>query len=293
MLYQIKNEFFEVTIDSLGAELKSIKYQGVEYLHDSDPKYWGRSAPYLFPNIGAIKDKYTIFDGKEYPLTKHGFLRDIHMECVSQDEDSITFRVTDNKYTHGLYPFAFEIIVNYELTANAVVASIEVINNSNEAMPFNFGLHPAFKVPRYDGEKYEDYIIKFSSPVSANLASVNLTNGLVDYENPARSVRNLESFNLNHSDFANDALVFDGIDLDKVQLIAPNGEIVTLETHGFKTLGIWSPYPVEAPFVCLEPWIGCADAPKSNHEFVTKKDLITLKPNEKWSTTYQISIKKD
>ena len=293
MLYKIANQNFTVTIDSLGAEIKSIQYRGTEFMHDSNPKYWGRSAPYLFPNIGTIKDKFTIFSGKEYPLTKHGFLRDIEMDCVSVTDDQITFVVGASDKTKALYPFDFQVVVHYELSETSVNAFIEVINNGSNALPFNFGLHPAFKVPWNEGEKFEDYTISFTKPVTCDLPSVILTNGLVDWENPARSVRNLASFNLNHLDFAGDALVFDKIDLSEVKLSSPKGDSVTLKSKGFKTLGIWSPYPVEAPFVCLEPWIGCADAPKSNHEFLTKKDLIILKPNEKWQTNYQIIIKKD
>ena len=55
-------------------------------------------------------------------------------------------------------------------------------------------------------------------------------------------------------------------------------------------LGVWTPNTCKAPFICIEPWIGCADAPTSNCDFLTKRDLIVVKPNESKKVNYEITL---
>ena len=68
--------------------IKSIKYLNEERLHDSNPKYWNRSAPLLFPNIGCTEAH---FNGIKTNLPKHGFLRNTETNLDSIENDSITF----------------------------------------------------------------------------------------------------------------------------------------------------------------------------------------------------------
>ena len=86
MEIKLENESLELTINSFGAELKSItgKETGTQYLWDADEKYWKRSAPVLFPFVGSLKDKKFTVDGTDYPMGQHGFARDMEFEhCVT------------------------------------------------------------------------------------------------------------------------------------------------------------------------------------------------------------------
>ena len=60
---------------------------------------------------------------------------------------------------------------------------------------------------------------------------------------------------------------------------------------GFKTLAIWTPFN-DAPFVCLEPWIGYNDHHDTKGYFKDKDDIITLKPNEEFSAAFIVEIIK-
>ena len=73
MEIKLENESLELTINSFGAELKSItgKETGTQYLWDADEKYWKRSAPVLFPFVGSLKDKKFTVDGTDYPMGQH------------------------------------------------------------------------------------------------------------------------------------------------------------------------------------------------------------------------------
>ena len=59
----------------------------------------------------------------------------------------------------------------------------------------------------------------------------------------------------------------------------------------FKTLAIWTPFN-DAPFVCLEPWIGYNDHHDTKGYFKDKDDVVTLKPNETFTAEFMIEIIK-
>ncbi len=290
MLYTIKNNYLEVTISDNGAEIKSIKYLGKDYLHDSNPVYWGRSAPLLWPNIGTIKDGYATIDNIKYPMKKHGFLRDTLVKLSQLLDDKVTFEVTSSADTLKLYPYDFKILITYELVDQSINSYLEFTNNSKTEMPFNLGLHPAFKVPLNENEKFEDYKIIFDVPGTYEMPTVNLKDGTIDYDNRCRTFNDLKELPLNYSDYDFDALVFENIKAHQVTLTnknETNGVIFNFED--FPMLGIWTPCNIKSPFICLEPWIGCADAPTSNNEFKSKRDLICVNPNE--SKTIKYSLK--
>ena len=64
-------------------------------------------------------------------------------------------------------------------------------------------------------------------------------------------------------------------------------EHITIENFG--ALGIWTPAHKNAPFICLEPWHGCAAVDNETGEFVDKPYCITLRPGEKKTLEYKVS----
>lgn len=291
MLYTIKNDYLEVQISDNGAEIKSIKYLNKDYLHNSDPKFWGRSAPLLWPNIGTIKNGTASIDGINYPMKKHGFLRDTLCQVVNNYENKITFTVSADENTLKLYPYDFKILITYELLEQTIHSSLEFINNSNTSMPFNLGLHPAFKVPLDENEKFEDYKIIFDVPGTYEIPTVNLSDGTIDYNKRCRTFTDLKELPLNYSDYDFDALVFENIKSHQITLTNKDeSHSVVFNFDDFPMLGIWTPNHIKSPFICLEPWIGCADAPTSNGDFKSKRDLIYVEPNTSKTINYSIKF---
>lgn len=293
MIYTISNNLLTLTIDSKGAEIKSIRKDNIEYIHQDDPKTWNRSAPFLFPAIGCFKDKVTKFDGKEYKLPKHGFVRDMKTTLVEKTDTSLVFEVTENEESLSYYPFNFIYRVTYTLDTDTVNVKIDVVNTNDRELPFNLGLHPAFRVPLFEKENFEDYTIYFNKKGDYKIPGVDLETGLIDWDKTMKEFHNFDTLPLNYDDYQNDALVFDNVEFDEITLKnEDSGYGIKLTFSDFKTVGIWTPNHVNANFVCLEPWIGCADAPTSTGNFVDKKDVIKLSKNETFSTTYKIQILK-
>ena len=52
--HQIKNHMMSLTVAEHGAEITSIQLEGIERMWDADPAFWGRTAPVLFPIVGAL-----------------------------------------------------------------------------------------------------------------------------------------------------------------------------------------------------------------------------------------------
>lgn len=291
MNYLLKNDQLNVEISTKGAEIRSIKYGNLEYLHDSNPVYWHRCAPILFPNVGAIKDKYTIINGVSYPLKKHGVLRDREYEAIYHSDLKLILKTTQNEETKVMYPFDFTFIITYELDGRKLRSTIEIINDSDITMPFNLGLHPAFKIPLTDKEKFEDYTIFFGEKNTYELPTFNLEDGSIDFTRRYRSFINFDTLHLDYKDFNIDALVFENIASKTVNIRnKDNTHGVFMNFPQFKHLGIWTPSKINSPFVCLEPWIGCADRPDTNHQFTEKRDIINLESKKNIKFDYFIEV---
>lgn len=290
MLYTIKNEQLTVSINSIGAEIKSIKYLNEDRLHDSNPKFWGRSAPLLFPNVGKFKNDITNIKGNDYKLPKHGFLRDTEMDVVNHKENAITFSFKATDTSTQIYPYDFEIVIKYILVNNTLESTILVKNNSLDEMPFNLGLHPAFKVPLYN-DKFEDYHLEFSNEKTYHTPAVDLTTGTIDFNKTFRTFENLHKLQLNYSDYDFDAIVLNDINFDNVKLLKGEKELLSFTFKGFNSLGIWTPNNnVFANFICIEPWHGCADPSDHDGIFEHKKDMIFLQPNDSKLFTYSFKF---
>ena len=281
MLYTIKNNNLSLSVSDHGAEIKSIIFNNEERLHDSNPSYWNRSAPLLFPCIGTITNGESIINGKPYNLPKHGFIRDQEFVLTNQTEDTLEFTFVSTPDTLKIYPYEFELVVKYILSENTVSSEVIVKNKSNETMMYNFGLHPAFKTPIREGETFEDYKFITESSKEHPVYKVELSNGTIDFREVMRTINFKEPLPLNYEDYKYDALVFDNIDFDQLTL-TNNDEThgITFTFKGFPMLGIWTPYPKNAPFICIEPWIGCADPTVHDGQFKHKTHVQTLEPSK-------------
>ena len=66
----LKNQSLTIRIAEMGAELKSIRKAGVEYLWEGRPEVWSGSAPLMFPICGGLRNDTYRYAGKEYTITR-------------------------------------------------------------------------------------------------------------------------------------------------------------------------------------------------------------------------------
>ena len=72
-----------------------------------------------------------------------------------------------------------------------------------------------------------------------------------------------------------------------VRLEGPAGHGVEVSFDGFDYLGVWTA-SVDAPFVAIEPWVGCATAYDESDVFEEKRGTITLAPGESCEKTFSM-----
>lgn len=289
----LKNQLLKVEIKPKGAELcsvKSIKHD-TEFIWQANPDIWGSHAPNLFPIIGAMKNNTYFYKNREYSMPKHGFVRhNEDIELVIETESKLTFKLKTNEKLKAIYPFDFEFSITYELKGNQLFIHHNVENLGNETMYFSLGGHPAFNCPLFENEDYTDYVLEFENEETAESYLLNLETGLVTDKTKA-VFDSPNSINLRKDLFNEDALIFKHITSRKVALKHKSkDEILNVKFDGFPYLGIWA--KPNAPYVCIEPWIGIADAENSNQNIEDKEGIITLDAKNSFEATYSIEVNK-
>ena len=288
-MHQLENNFLRVIAREHGAELTSVydKKNNIEHLWQADPHVWGWHAPVLFPIVGrCINDEIEI-DGQQFRMEKHGFARKANFRLLDLTETSIVFSLKNNEQWQKIYPYKFEFLIRYKLESNAVVVSYEVINKDNKDIYFSLGGHPAFAVPFTEGGHYEDYHLEFEQVENVSRHYID-KDGFFDGRKDA-SLANTNTLHLKQGMFKDDALIFKDLKSRKVTIRNKHDErYLTVDFHGFNYLGLWA--KVGAPYVCIEPWLGCADTAGKPTPFNEKEGIIKLEPTGVLNVSYRIEV---
>lgn len=277
MVYELKNGKFTARVDSLGAQLVSLKgMDGFEYLWVGDPAYWREHAPVLFPIVGALREGKTKIGGEWFHMTQHGFAKKTEFTLKEQTGDKLSLRLASDFETKKLYPFEFALTVTYTLTESGIETAFSVENLGDKVLPFVIGGHPGFNIPVNEDAAFEDYTIQFEQPETQKCPTIEMDTSLINYGKSAFELRNEAEIPLKHSLFYSDALVFDQLNSHRVRIVnKATGRGVEMDFSAFPMLGIWSARN-DGPYVCLEPWTGCATLTTENDEYEQKKGMAFL-----------------
>ena len=243
MLITLKNQGYTVSLETVGGELKSYKNEtGKEYVWNSDPDFWPRSSPLLFPSIGNLRNGKTNINGQEYEICKHGFVRDMEMGYEMEGDSKITFSCEYNEETLKSYPFRFRLCLTYELDGPELRMTYLVTNADDKDMYYHLGAHPGFMCPLEEGEKFSDYVLKFPYAETCDSPVYDLKNFQFDPVNTKRYLDNSDTIKLDYSLFDIDALVFPYLKSKSVKLMNPaTGKGVEMDYTDFSTIAFWTP----------------------------------------------------
>lgn len=290
MRQKISNGLISIEVADHGAELKSLKCDGVEYIWYSKEEYWKYCAPFLFPMVGTLKDKQTIINDKVYKIPQHGIVRIQDFKFLGAGENSLSFVNEWSDEFLDIYPFKYQFKVNYYLNGYELKTEIIIKNLGDIDMPFNIGGHPAFNIPMFENEEFTDYRIEFEKKETFESPRV-MSNATLNFDESAMSCKDIDHIDLNKNLFNIDTIINTNVKSKSVKLLNKENKGIKFSYPKFKTLAIWTPFN-DAPFVCIEPWIGYNDHHDSKGYFVEKDDIVTLKPNEEFTVEYMIEIIK-
>lgn len=284
----LENENLQIQVAEKGAELQSVKANGLEYMWDGDPAFWGKHSPVLFPIVGGLKNNTYTFEGQAYQLGRHGFARDTAFTVLENNRgNTVLFGIADTDTTKTAYPFSFQFFVRYTLKKNRLYIEYTVKNTDHRDLFFSVGAHPAFAVPLEKGLTFEDYTLFFNETENANIFPLD-ANG----QTLAESVpffKNTDVVPLQKSLFYKDALVFKDLKSTEITLKSEKSEHgLTVFFEGFPYMGIWS--AKDADFVCIEPWDGIADNVAASGDITKKEGIISLAPSKLFSTEWSIAF---
>lgn len=288
MSVTIKNDYLTATINKKGAELASLTANNIEYIWQADPKYWGRHAPLLFPFVGRLKDDQYSYQGKTYPMGQHGFARDYDFSVVEQTAEKVVFVLESDEESKKIYPFDFILRVSYEVWGEGLRLRFEVENPRTEELIFALGGHPAFNVPLEEGLNFDDYYLAFSPQKSRVKIPLEGPYANLDQKTLGQTNTNIQ---LRHELFSDDALIYETIGLNAFTIAHEDSRhSVTVNYNHIPYVGFWSPYPKEAPFVCIEPWWGFADTVDSTGRLEDKPGMNRLAAKEIFKTEFSITV---
>ena len=290
-MHTLSNEILTVNVSDHGAELQNIIRNGVEYLWQGDPAYWGRRSPVLFPIVGSGWEGRYRVDGQEYRLGQHGFARDMDFVCVEASQTEVRYRLESSEETLQKYPYPFVLEIAYRLHDNKIDVIWEVVNPSDKKMCFQIGAHPAFFYPDYDPQAEDRGFLSYDR--SENLQCIRIKEkGCVDAETKYPFVFPADGmYPLTRTTFDSiDTIMLQDSQISRVTLHRNDrSKWLTLDFNA-PVVGIWSPPTKNAPFICLEPWYGRCDRAGYEGEYMDKDWINTLAPGEKFSSVYTIEI---
>jgi len=285
----LENNFLKVTISPIGAEMISIVHKETqnEHLWQADPAIWNRHAPNLFPVVGGLINNELLVDGQTFKMERHGFARNMEFILLENDEEHAVFSLPSSEKTIHLYPYKFDFQVLYMLIENALRVTYKLISHDKKIIYFSVGGHPAFKVPFNSGENYEDYYLEFETEqklTTHQLSPDGFFNGeTMPVPSPGNKVY------LTRDLFNSDALVFKDLTSREVSIKSDkHNQSVSVEFPHFNYLGIWA--KGGGDFVCIEPWLGCADTLGKHVDISLKEDIQRLEPGHVFEAAYFISI---
>jgi galactose mutarotase-like enzyme len=277
----IQNQAIKAVIKTKGAELSSLQKEGKNYIWEINSEFWNKTSPILFPIVGALKNNEYFHEGKVYKLSRHGFARDFEFEVIENSENAVVFSLKSNEETLKVYPFHFELQLSYILEGNKLVVKYEIINRSSKKMYYSIGAHPAFNI---DGN-FEDFSLIFDD--EKDLETYKLEQDLFSGKTEILKL-NGNVLPLQYELFEEDALVFKNFATKSLTLAKNKESVMKVSFPDFPYLGIWT--KKDAPFICIEPWLGIADNANASGKIEEKEGIQILENNSKKQIAWSVEL---
>lgn len=284
------------SIDTLGAQLMSLRLDEAEYLWQGDPTWWPRRAPILFPIVGVLKNGKAESAEGTITLARHGLARLNEFEVVEKNNSSVTLQLTSTEETRKSYPYDFELRLIFSVAGDTLTQTYEVTNPANVVLPFTLGAHPAFNIPipGVEAASLDQYHLSFTRSWTSYGPSIT-DEGLCDYTIPQRLIVDSDTLSLSWELIDREkTITLEDVPDRRITLTADvenasDSHGIQIDFEGFDYLGIWSAAPT-CPFVALEPWCGIADTVDCDDIFEHKPGIINLHPGQSIVKTLNIKV---
>lgn len=290
MQFELFSGGMRATARTRGGELISLQDGGgAEYIWSGDASFWSGRNPVLFPIVGSLKDGRVEIGGRLFEMSRHGFARNLEFTPVEQTESSVTLELRESEETLSRYPFPFSLRIRHRLLESGFSTAFTVENTGNAPMPFCIGAHTAIRCPLGEGERFEDYELAFDEQEQADTLLLTPA-GLLRGGETEPMLPESGRLPLDYALFRRlDTIIFRGLRSAGVSLLHKGtGRGVRLDFHEFPMAAFWT--APGAPFLCLEPWHGCAALDSETGRFQDKPFSIELLPGRRKRLEYSFTL---
>ena len=295
-IISISSNSLTASIDTMGAQLMSLRKGESEYLWQGDSNWWPRRAPILFPIVGVLKDGEAESAEGTISLARHGLARLNQFEVVEQSPSSVTLRLKSTEETRNGYPYDFELKLIFSVAGDTLTQTYEITNPANVVLPFTLGAHPAFNIPipSVEATSLDQYHLLFTRSWTSYGPSIT-DEGLCDYTTPQRLIVDSDTLSLSWELIDREKTITLEDVPDRRITLATSTEApseahgIQMDFEGFDYLGIWSAAP-GCPFVALEPWCGIADTVDCDGIFEHKPGIMCLEPEQSITKTLSVKV---
>jgi len=286
-LVSLRSAALSAEIDPNGAQLFALKDRaGRDLLWDGDPAIWAGRAPILFPIVGMLADGKYRLESKSYALPRHGFARNRGFSVLSRAAGKAAFRLSADEATLQVYPFRFELDIQFELAGPALTMTATMNNRGHEPMWASIGWHPGFRWPLPYGQPRASHDLQFEHEEPDQMRRIDAAGLLKPRGVPtAITQRRLA---LKDELFSDDAIIFDRIRSRSVTYGATRGPRLKVDFPDMPYLGVWT--KPGAQFICIEPWHGITDPEGFAGDFKQKPGVFAIPPQASKSTSVTITL---
>lgn len=286
-LVKLRSDELCADVDPKGAQLSALATRdGHDLLWNGDPAVWAGRAPILFPIVGVLAGGNYRLGSKTYSLPRHGFARNRLFSLESATPSAAVFRLSEDEETLRVYPFRFNLDIQFSLNGRTLSVTATIRNCGDEAMPASFGYHPAFRWPLPQGQVRAAHFIEFATDEPEPVRRLDSAGLLAPERHPPPIVQ--RRLLLNDALFENDALILDRVRSRSVVYGSAAGPRIQVDFADAPYLGIWS--KPGAQFICIEPWHGISDAQGFAGDFRDKLGVKLIASGSAFSTTMAISL---
>jgi galactose mutarotase-like enzyme len=283
----IRTTGLSATINPQGAQLSVLRdAAGRDLQWQGDPAVWAGRAPILFPIVGMLVAGHYRTGGHTYALPRHGFARNRRFAVTQSGPSSVTFRLSADEQTRAVYPFEFELDVNFTIQDATLAVTAWIRNRGDHEMPASLGFHPAFAWPLPYGQERGSHFLEFECDEPAPIRGLDDA-GLLK-PGPLATPVSGRRLDLRDELFGSDALVFDQLVSRSVSYGAEVGPRIAVSFPGMPYLGVWT--KPGAHFICIEPWHGVTDPQGFDGELKDKPGSLLVPPGEALAAGMAITL---
>ncbi|MGL6153563.1 MAG: hypothetical protein ACRC0W_00315 [Cetobacterium sp.] len=127
----IENGYLKVNINEFSARLNSIlcKFNKKEYLTKNNSHLY-------FPFVGNLKNDSYSYEKEFYKIMNYDLFKNLYFQLEKKYTDKVIFKLTNSSELYEVYPFEFQLYLQYSLDLNRIKVEFLLKNLSNKPLFF-------------------------------------------------------------------------------------------------------------------------------------------------------------